>query len=47
MRVFFLLVFGAGIFVGMRAEQSLQQNRCLDAGGVFDQRSLCIGVQAE
>jgi hypothetical protein len=32
-----------GIWLGMKAEQYLQVQRCLDAGGMADVRGFCVG----
>jgi hypothetical protein len=32
-----------GIWLGMKAEQYLQVQRCLDSGGLADMRGFCVG----
>jgi hypothetical protein len=35
-----------GIWLGMKAEQYLQVERCLDSGDMADMRGFCVGPSA-
>ncbi|MBD3679665.1 MAG: hypothetical protein HUJ27_14865 [Rhodobacteraceae bacterium] len=45
LRMFALIFFIAGAWFGMRMERSLQEDRCIDMGGVFDSRGICEGLR--
>jgi len=46
LRMFAILMLGAGVWLGVKAERYLQTDRCLDAGGSFDARGFCDGADA-
>ncbi len=41
MRIIAILMLGAGIWLGFKAERFLYMDRCLDAGGQIDPRGFC------
>ncbi len=44
--IFLVAVFGAGLFAGLSLQQSVLDDRCLDAGGRVGPTGLCEGVPA-
>ncbi|MBB4023509.1 hypothetical protein GGR17_003338 [Confluentimicrobium naphthalenivorans] len=45
LRLFMICGLAAGVWLGMKAERFLQQDRCLGAGGVVDTRGFCSGAR--
>ncbi|MGB0959655.1 MAG: hypothetical protein ACPGVK_05330 [Halocynthiibacter sp.] len=43
LKLFIATGLGAGLWVGIQAEQAFHKTRCENAGGTVNEASLCVG----
>jgi hypothetical protein len=46
-RLMAIIFLAVGIWLGIKAERFLMEDRCLDASGTVDARGVCIGAQSK
>lgn len=41
---FWAMIFGAGVYFGVKLSEQNHTNKCLDAGGAVSEQGLCLGL---
>ncbi len=47
MKIIAILMLGAGVWLGVKAERFMYMDSCLDAGGRIDPRGFCDGASPD
>jgi hypothetical protein len=45
LKLFAIAFLAGGVWLGVKAERFLMEDRCLDAGGTIDDRGICYGAR--